>query len=157
MPYRIAIVLLTLLAAIAVAVAACSGSDSGGGNEPLDLDPATEANWRAWAAEATALATDTNQRYRTGTLTLENARANLKSAQDLAGQIRASDAADGPILVLAGDLEDLAHGLEFGLEFAANTGISVVNIEVSTLDDAIAALARDADDLSNRLSEDAGD
>jgi hypothetical protein len=154
MSYRIAILLLTVVAALALA--ACSGSDSGPADEPLDLDAATRDTWRTWASEANNLARSTDQLYGSSRLTIDLAREHLKAAQDLADEIRASDPPDDAVLVLADDLDDLVHGLEFGLEFAGNLGLTVINIEVSTIDDAILSLARDSQDLTERIAESAG-
>jgi hypothetical protein len=153
MRYATAVALLLLLAT--ATLAACSGSDSAPARDSLDdLDTETRETWATWAAESSFIARVTNQRYRAGTLTVELGREHLASARALAAEIRDSDAAGEPVLELADGLDDLVHGLEFGLDYATTAGVSIINIEVTTLSDALLKLDGDATALFERLGVD---
>jgi hypothetical protein len=154
MRYATAIALLLFLAAAAT-LTACSGSDSAPPGDSLDdLDTETRETWATWAAEASVIARVTNQRYRTGSLTVVLGREHLATARALAAEIRDSDAAGEPVLELADGLDDLVHGLEFGLDYATTAGVAVINIEVTTLADALLELDNDATSLFERLGVD---
>ena len=127
-----------------------------GGTSPtptqtLDLDPETARLWAGWAAEAGQIANRTNQMYRSGTMLPAQAAEQKERAEMLAEEIRSRESSNELVLRLADDLDEVVGALEFGLQYAENTGRLIINIVLPNLPDALTQLAEDANALSEML------
>jgi len=144
----------SFLILVALLVTACGGSGAPSGpasNDPVDVDPETAELWGGWATEARTIASVTRQLYNTGSMRPEQASSLRTQAEELAQEIRAAEPASGQVLQLADDLDELAGRLEFGIEYARNSGLPVINIVLPGLPDAYSNLAEHAFSLSETL------
>ncbi|MCH8921279.1 MAG: hypothetical protein IIA23_11345 [Chloroflexi bacterium] len=69
----------------------------------------------------------------------------------MAEEIRSGESSNELVLRLADDLDEIVGALEFGLQYAENTGRLIVNIVLPNLPDALTQLAEDATALSEML------
>ena len=116
--------------------------------QPLDLDPATAELWAGWAAEAQQIAGVIAQTYGSGGLLPSQAAEQQKRAESLAEEIRSAEPSNEMVLRLAEDLDEVVGALEFGLEYAQNAGLVVINVVIPGLVEALNQLVQDATELS---------
>ena len=119
--------------------------------QTLDLDPETAQLWAGWATEAQQIASVTAQIYNSGALLPSQAAELQEQAKTLAEQIRSGESSSELVLRVADDLDEVVGALEFGLQYAENSGLSVINIVLPNLPDALTQLAEDATALSEML------
>ena len=72
-------------------------------------------------------------------------------ARILAERIRSTESSNELVLRLADDLDEVVGALEFGLQYAENSGLLIINIVLPNLPDALTQLAEDATALSEML------
>ena len=133
---------------IVLSIVACGGASvnpSPSANQPADnIDSETALQWSEWSLRALNIANTTARMYSSGVLTPARAIDQQDQARALAGEVRNAEQTTELLLNLADDLDDFIEALEFGLEFAANANILVINIRIPTLEDALTEITRDA-------------
>ncbi len=127
-----------------------------GGTSPtptqsLDLDPETAQLWAGWAVEARQIASATAQMYSSGAMLPAQAVQLQERAKTLAKDIRSRGSSNELVLRLADDLDEVVGALEFGLQYAENSGRLTINIFIPNLSDALNRLIDDATALSEML------
>ncbi len=119
--------------------------------QTLDLDPETAQLWAGWAAQARQIANLTAQMYNSGAMLPAQVEQQQERAKTLAKEIRSRESSNELVLRLADDLDEVFSALEFGLQYAENTGLRIINIVLPNLRDALTQLAEDATALSEML------
>ena len=119
--------------------------------QTLDLDPETAQLWAGWATEAQQIAGLTAQMYNSGAVLPSRAAELQKRAKTLAEEIRSGESSNELVLRLADDLDEVVGALEFGLQYAENASLLIINIVLPNLTNALVQLAGDATALSEML------
>ena len=140
----------SLLTLFLLLIIGCGGT-SPTPTQTLDLDPETAQLWAGWAVEARQIASATAQMAISGAILPAQAAQQQERAKTLAEEIRSRESSSELVLRLADDLDAVAGALEFGLRYAENTGIPVINIELPNLSDALNQLSEDETALSETL------
>ncbi len=131
-------------------LAACGGS----GLAPTPtVDQETARLWAGWATEAHLIATTTSELYRSARMLPSQAMEQQETARTLAEEIRSAEPSDGLVLRLADDLDDVVEALEFGIEYAQNSGRVFIDTVIPTLPDALIQLADNATVVTEALEE----
>ena len=142
---------LTLFLLMIIACGGTSLAPSPTPTQTLDLDPETAQLWAGWAAEARQIASLTAQMYNSGAMLPVQAAQQQQRAKTLAEEIRSRESSNELVLSLADDLDEVVGALEFGLQYAENSGRLIINIVLPNLPDALTQLAEDATALSEML------
>ena len=119
--------------------------------QTLDLDTETAQLWAGWAAEAREIANLTAQMYNSGAMLPAQVAELQERAKTLANDIRSGESSNELVLRLADDLDEVVGALEFGLQYAENAGLRIINIVIANLPDAVIQLAEDATALSEMV------
>ena len=119
--------------------------------QTLDLDTQTAQLWAGWTAEARQIASRTDQIYNSGAMLPVQAARQQERAKTLAEEVRSRESSNELVLRLADDLDEIVGALEFGIQYAENSGRLVINIVLPNLPDALTQLAEDATALSEML------
>ena len=143
--------LLTLFLLMIIGCGGTSLAPSPTPTQTLDLDPETAQLWAGWATEAQQIAGLTAQMYNSGAVLPSRAAELQKRAKTLAEEIRSGESSNELVLRLADDLDEVVGALEFGLQYAENAGLRIINIVLPNLPDALTQLAEDATALSEML------
>lgn len=142
---------LTLFLLMIIGCGGTSLAPSPTPTQPLDLDPDTARLWAGWATEARQIASLTAQIYSSGAMLPAQVAQQQERARILAERIRSTESSNELVLRLADDLDEVVGALEFGLQYAENAGLRIINIVLPNLPDALTQLAEDATALSEML------
>ncbi len=142
---------LTLFLLMIIGCGGTSLAPSPTPTQTLDLDPETARLWAGWAAEARQIAGLTAQMYNSGAMLPAQVAQQQERAKTLAEEIRSRESSNELVLRLADDLDEVVGALEFGLQYAENSGLRIINIVLPNLPDALIQLAEDATALSEML------
>jgi hypothetical protein len=146
-----------LLLALLLALAACGGGGKGGDGTPATptgpagIDDATAGLWSGWADDAYQIGALLAQMYQSGGLVPDRTAGLQGQARTLAKEIRDGEPSDSRVAGLADDLDQLADDLDFGLEYARNAGLPVINIFVPGFRESLQRLLNDSVAVSDML------
>ena len=118
-------------------------------DQPVRLDPETTRLWAGWATESLLTAATTARMY--GSMLPDQAAEQQARVRTLAEEIRATEPSNETVLRLANDLDEIVDALEFALEYAENTGLTIIRIVIPGLEDALSNLVDDATELNDIL------
>ncbi len=142
---------LTLFLLLIIGCGGTSLAPSPTPTQTLDLDTETAQLWAGWAAEAREIANLTAQMYNSGAMLPAQVAELQERAKTLAKDIRSRESSNELVLRLADDLDEVVGALEFGLQYAENAGLRIINIVIANLPDAVIQLAKDATALSEMV------